>query len=292
MRFTETARPKVNLTLEIRGRRADGYHALESLVAFAAAPVDRLTLDISQPRGLTLDGPLATQIVGPNLLDRVVSSADAARPGALRTGAVHLAKSIPVAAGLGGGSADAGALLRALRRANQHPADTIDWFALARTLGADVPVCMLDRPALMWGIGDHLAPVDLPVLRTVVLSPHRPIATDKTARVFRDLAAGDLAADPAPPEIPGPWRDATGLIAHLANRRNDLEAPASRLFPEIEAALAALRREPAIALARMSGAGPSCFGLMLAPPTDAPALTGRLEVRCPGWSCWSTTLGA
>ncbi len=156
--FTEQARAKVNLTLRVRGRRADGYHDLDSLVAFADVG-DTVSLTLGPERVVTVTGPFAAGIAGPNLLDRCLAFAGMATA-PLQLGAVRLEKQLPVAAGLGGGSADTAALLRAIRRANDRPdaAAVDDWFRLAAQLGADVPVCLENRASFISGIGETVVP--------------------------------------------------------------------------------------------------------------------------------------
>src|SRR5690606_13758578 len=149
--LTETARAKVNLTLEVLGRRTDGFHELESLVAFAAIG-DEVTLRVGAPLGVTVSGPNASAIDGENIAARALAVLVEAAP-ALVLGGVHIEKRLPVAAGIGGGSADAAAVLRAVARANPELAAAIDWHALAASLGADVPVCLASTAQFMWGIG-------------------------------------------------------------------------------------------------------------------------------------------
>ena len=167
--ITESARAKVNLTLEIVGRRPDGYHELKSLVAFADL-ADRLILDSDAGPAVTVSGPFAGEIAGENLLAATLRLI-AAREPRLRLGAVHLEKAIPVAAGLGGGSADAAALLRAVRLANPEYAAAVDWPGLAARLGADVPVCLESRAAWVFGKGEDVVPLaaQLPTLHAVLV---------------------------------------------------------------------------------------------------------------------------
>src|SRR5262245_34650411 len=157
MQFKECARAKINLTLSVLGRRPDGYHELESLVSFADV-ADTLTLRTGPDCRITVRGPFAADIEGPNLLERALALLRECDTG-LRLGPVELEKNLPVAAGLGGGSADAAALLRAVRRANPERAEQVPWHEVAARLGADVPVCLLGKPALMRGIGDRIEPL-------------------------------------------------------------------------------------------------------------------------------------
>ncbi len=148
-KFKEFAPAKINLTLRVLGRRPDGYHELESLVAFADVG-DWVTLDVSKPVGVTTSGPFAGSIAGANLVEVALRRLVIEAP-QLRLGSVHLEKNLPVAAGIGGGSADAAAVIRAVKRANAEQVETLDWNAFALRLGADVPVCLISRAAWMTG---------------------------------------------------------------------------------------------------------------------------------------------
>lgn len=278
--IVETARAKVNLTLAIHGKRADGYHELASLVAFAERPADVIVLDTGLPKTVETMGPFAGGIAGPNLLQTVLDLAIAAEP-ALEVGSVRLEKQLPVAAGIGGGSADAAALLRALRRANPQHAERIDWSAIARRLGADVPVCLLNRAAWMTGVGEVLSPIaGLPRLDVVLVNPMVAVPADKTAQVFRALAAGPLdagAGDAPPPRVVR--RDA--LLA-LIDSGNDLETAARMVIPAIGDVLAALRASQGCEVAAMSGAGPTCFGVF-DDAGKARDVAASLAARHPSW---------
>ncbi len=202
----EIARAKVNLTLSVLGRRPDGYHEIESLVTFADFG-DVVSLEPGPATSVTTRGPFAAAIDGPNLLDRALALLREAAPG-LHLGAVTLEKNLPVAAGLGGGSADAAALLRAVRRANPELAGSVPWDAVAARLGADVPVCLAGRPALISGIGQTVQPLahDLPAMAAVLVNPRQPLAT---AAVYRALDA-----PPAPPHRTTPTcRDLSRMSA-------------------------------------------------------------------------------
>jgi 4-diphosphocytidyl-2-C-methyl-D-erythritol kinase len=247
---------KVNLTLEIKGRRADGYHELSSLVLFAGCG-DTLSLTPANDWSLTTAGPFAGAIDGGNLVER------AARDFADRFGvelrlACQLTKNLPVAAGLGGGSSDAAAMLRLLRECFGIPLNPDELMPLALRLGADVPACLLGRAVLMTGIGERLAPLP-PVapIPAILVNPMQPLATRD---VFRALEAPPL--DPGldarvTPELPAP----DALLAHSRNSGNDLEPAAIALMPVIGEVLTALRRLPGVQLARLSGSGPTCFAL-------------------------------
>lgn len=277
--FAERAPAKINLFLHVIGRRADGYHLLDSLAVFAGV-ADTLRADAAGPLGLRLAGPFAAALTpeADNLVLRAARAlADAAgvRPDVRLT----LTKNLPVASGIGGGSADAAAALRLLARL--WGIGSADLPALSRRLGADVPVCLVARPARMGGTGEVLAPAPvLPSCGLVLLNPGVPVAT---ADVFR-ARAGDFS--PAA-KLPAGWPDAAAMAVDLADLRNDLEPPAVALCPPIGAALAELRAVPGCLLARMSGSGATCFGLFATAP-EAEAAAGTLAR--PGWWAWGGNL--
>ncbi|MCB1506168.1 MAG: 4-(cytidine 5'-diphospho)-2-C-methyl-D-erythritol kinase [Hyphomicrobiaceae bacterium] len=275
--LVEIARPKVNLTLRILGRRADGYHALASLVAFAAGMTDRVTLDCRRARGVTVIGPFASSITDTNLLETTLDLVAAADPD-VRLGHVTLEKNLPVAAGIGGGSADAGALLRALLRANVMRAASIEWQAISLRLGADVPVCLFNRAAWMTGIGERITAMEeLPRLDAILVNPLAEVPNDKTAQVFRALAAPPLSVADKMPSAPA-VASREALIDHI-NGGNDLEAAAKHVMPAIDEVLSTLRATPGCRVAAMSGAGPTCFGIF----DDAHAAAASLAMRHPKW---------
>jgi 4-diphosphocytidyl-2-C-methyl-D-erythritol kinase len=273
----EFAPAKVNLALHVTGRRADGYHLLDSLVAFADVGDDV----IAEPgRGLSLqvEGPMAPGLAGEG--DNLVLRAGRLLAGQGTQGArLTLVKRLPVASGIGGGSSDAAAAVRALGRL--WGATMPDGAALT-ALGADVPVCMRARAARMRGIGEVIEPVALPPLDAVLVNPGVGVPT---ADVFRALASRDNPGLPALPD----FADAGALVAYLRTCRNDLEAPAMAAAPVIGEVLAALRGSGAL-LARMSGSGATCFGLF--PGTGAAAkAAGRISAERPGWWVAATVLG-
>lgn len=264
---SELAPAKVNLALHVTGRRADGYHLLDSLVAFlrlgdvvAAEPSSRLSL--------SLDGPFAADLdAGAGNL--VLQAAALLGPGGA---ALHLTKSLPVASGIGGGSADAAATLRLLARLWDRSAPGSD--AMLR-LGADVPVCFASRPVRMSGIGEMLDPVTLPPFWLVLVNPGVPVVT---GAVF---AALEGRSGPPLPQ-PGALPDAAALAAYLSAQRNDLVEAACTLVPAAGAPAAALAAIPGCRLARMSGSGATWFGLF---DTEAPALAAAETIRTvePAW---------
>jgi len=285
----EKAPAKINLTLRVLGRRADGYHELESLVAFAGVG-DALTFAPGGALTLAVSGPTA-QAVGDNADNLVLKAARALaeRIAGLTLGSFALSKRLPVAAGLGGGSADAAAALRLLARANGVALDDPRLMQAAQATGSDVPVCLDPKPRLMRGVGDVLsAQLDLPRLFAVLVNPGVAVST-------RDvLAAGEASggvSSPTPLVSEGWGGEPTTFVAALAKDRNDLEAPAIELEPAIANVLAVLQALPDCRLARMSGSGATCFGLF---PTNAAAAAAArtLRVGYPQWWVRATALGA
>jgi 4-diphosphocytidyl-2-C-methyl-D-erythritol kinase len=282
-RLLEAAPAKVNLSLRVHGRRPDGYHELESLVVFAEV-ADAVEFMPGDEPGLRITGPMA----GPHVpvAGNLVLTADAAaraRFPALPAGAYHLVKRLPAAAGLGGGSADAAAALRLLRRAAGGLGSDADWLAIAASVGSDVPVCFLGKPALMRGRGEHVDVLSapLPPLAILLANPGVPVST---AAVFRALSAAQL--DDAPPLTrPPDLAQASSLARWLAANPNDLEPAALRSEPAVAATLAALARVDGATLVRMSGSGPTCFALFdgaVAVHAAAAAVT-RLRAAHPSW---------
>ena len=290
----EKAPAKINLTLRVLGRRADGYHELESLVAFAGVG-DALTFAPGGALTLAVSGPTA-QAAGDNADNLVLKAARALaeRIAGLTLGSFALSKRLPVAAGLGGGSADAAAALRLLARANGVALDDPRLMQAAQATGSDVPVCLDPRPRLMRGVGDVLsAPLDLPRLFAVLVNPGVAVST-RDVFAGLNLASGPAsggASSPAPLVLEGWGGEPTAFVAALAKERNDLEAPAIELEPAIADVLAVLQALPDCRLARMSGSGATCFGLF---PTNAAAAAAArtLRVGYPQWWVRATVLGS
>lgn len=266
----EQARAKINLTLQVTGRRPDGYHELSSLVVFAGVG-DVLRVAPAEDFSLSVEGPFAAGLAGEgdNLVLRAARCL-ADRAGGRQGAAMTLVKNLPVASGIGGGSADAAAALRGLSRLWGLDLPPRDLEALALTLGADVPVCLQGATVVMSGIGELLEPVPaLPPLWLLLVNPGVAVAT---AGVFAALDGGfSQTAEPRLP--PG---DLPGLIQWLAARPNDLEGPARRLAPAVDDALAALDALSDCLLARMSGSGATCFGLF---ESEAAARAGAAEIE-------------
>ncbi len=271
-----TAPAKLNLYLHVTGRRADGYHLLDSLVVFAGVG-DRLTVSPADDLSLELMGPYAGALADdPDNLVLRAARLLARAGGVDARAAIGLDKHLPVAAGLGGGSADAAAALDALARLWGLAPDADDLAALALELGADVPVCLAGRATFVGGIGENLAPPPpLPPVFGVLVNPGAGLST---AAVFGELGGVYSAAD----RFGGSPADANALAALLAARSNDLEAPARRLCPVVDQALATLATAPHCLLARMSGSGATCFGLF-ANAGHGAAAAHRIAAAHPEW---------
>jgi len=284
--LTERARAKINLTLRVLGRRADGYHLLESLVAFADV-ADDVTFTPGAAREVRMTGPYAAAIAGNNLVDAALDRIAAADPQA-RLGRVEVEKRLPIAAGIGGGSADAAAVLRAMRRTN--PASLLDWQSIAASLGADVPVCLADRTSLVWGIGEHIEPAaELPRLDAVLVCPLSASPFGKTKSVFGQLSVPRAAAAAAPAPLPS-FADASDLVSYMRTIGNDLRAPAHTVLPDSAAAEAALTALPDCLYVSLSGAGPTSYGIF-SDAQRAAAAAEQLRARHSNWWVIATTIG-
>jgi len=289
----EEGRAKVNLSLRVVGRRADGYHDLESVVAFADC-ADRLTLEPGGELRLVTTGPLAAACgeMSDNLVFKAAKLLAEAVPN-LKLGAFALEKVLPVAAGIGGGSADAAAALRLLARLNNLSLDDPRLHEVALATGADVPVCLFSRACDMTGVGEQLLPLALPSMPCVMVNPRVPVATKD---VFKELGlrngellvgAADVLEAPAWPEEGGSISDWVEVLETVAN---DLEAPALRIEPVIGDVLEALRESAGVKLARMSGSGATCFALFATGESARPAAE-RVSKARPEWWVAAATLG-
>ena len=262
--LTEDGRAKVNLTLRVVGRRTDGYHDIESVVAFADC-ADRLTLTVGPKLDLRTTGPLA-QACGEAANNLVFKAAQMLgdRVPDLQVGEFTLDKVLPVAAGIGGGSADAAAALRLLVRANGLSLDDIRLIEVAQLTGADVPVCLASRACVMTGVGETLLPLALPKMPCVMVNPRVPVATRDVFDAL-GLRSGELLVGAADVLQATAWpEDGASLedwVEALAGGANDLEAPAARIQPVIGVVLAALSATDGAWLARMSGSGATCYAI-------------------------------
>jgi 4-diphosphocytidyl-2-C-methyl-D-erythritol kinase len=267
---------KINLYLHVTGRRPDGYHEIDSLIVFAGIG-DRLQVTAAERLELQLSGTLAAAVPGDgaNLVLRAARAlSETCRPaGGARIG---LDKHLPVAAGLGGGSADAAAVLAALGEHWRVPLARSRLHEIALALGADVPVCLYGRPAFVAGIGERVTRAPpLPPAWLMLVNPGVGLAT---AEVYAARAGG--FSDPARWTKTVP--DLHALAGRLAGLRNDLEVPARTLAPEVDEALALVGRQPDVLLARMSGSGPTCFGLF-AERRGADRAAAAISAERPDW---------
>lgn len=286
MRLTTLAPAKVNLFLHVGPVAGDGYHPLATLVAFADVG-DAVTVAPGEGLSLAVTGPFGEGLAGPdNLILKALralgEAAEIGEPG-LR---VTLDKQLPVAAGLGGGSSDAGAALRLAREALNMTADDAALSRVAVVIGADGPMCLFPRTAWAEGRGDVLTPEpNLPPLHAVLVNPGVP---SPTGAVYRAYDAGPVRAADRPAS-PADWSVET-VIDWLAVQRNDLQDPAVAQEPAIGEALTAVAATPGVALARMSGSGATVFGLCF--DADAAAMAAdRLRAWRPGWWVRACVLG-
>ena len=251
---TEFACAKINLTLHVTGQRDDGYHLLDSLVVFCGIG-DRLYASVANRLSLTLEGPYARDV--PADMDNLVLRAAGQFAGDMGV-AFTLKKQLPPASGIGGGSADAAAAIRAIARLRAGTIadfDNIDRDAVL-ALGADVPVCLLSAAARMRGIGEQLDFIGpLPAMHIALINPGVAVPTPA---VFKALATRQ---NPPMPETLPTWPDARTLADWLKTQRNDLEPPALAIAPIIGDVLNSLAAQPGALIARMSGAGATCFAL-------------------------------
>jgi 4-diphosphocytidyl-2-C-methyl-D-erythritol kinase len=269
---TVFAAAKINLFLHVGEKRADGYHALRSLVAFADAG-DVLTLNRADRLSLTVEGPFAAGLDGAGNLVTRAAKAFADATGQSVNVRMVLTKNLPVSSGIGGGSADAAAALRGL--AQLYPGtDDATLMTLAENLGSDVPVCLASKSCLMEGRGEKLTPAQIPKMQAVLVNPGVAVST---AEVFRRLKTRTGTETSVP-------------VSQLKSSRNDLEAPAREISPAIGEVLDELSRMPGITLWRMSGSGATCFGLFES-GFEAELAAAALSSSHPDWWVKATTLG-
>ena len=281
----EDGRAKVNLTLRVVGRRVDGYRDLESVVAFADC-ADRLSFTPGSELRLETTGPLA-QACGEATDNLVFKAAQllGERVPELKLGTFVLDKRLPVAAGIGGGSADAAAALRLLARVNNLAIDDARLIEVARLTGADVPVCLASRACVMTGVGESLLPLAIPKMPCVMVNPRVPVATKDVFRAL-GLRNGELLVGASDVIEAAGWPEAGASLEDwveaLAAGSNDLEAPATRIQPVIGEVLSALNATNGAWLARMSGSGATCFAIY-ENTADAQRASRKIQLDHPQW---------
>ena len=266
----------MNLALHVVGRRADSYHLLDSVALFADFG-DHVEVAPAETLALAVSGPFAAHAPGEESdLAWRAAEAFAAHAGTAPAASIRVVKEIPAGAGLGGGSADAAAVLRALNERLETPMEAEALRALGLTLGADVPMCLAGQALRARGIGEAIDLIEgWPLLPMVLVWPGGSVST---AEVFGALASRENPPLPDPPAPP----DVGAVCDWVAACRNDLEAPALRIAPEIGDVLAALRSTEGCRVARMSGSGSACFGLY-AERAEAEAAAERLRGAHPSW---------
>ncbi len=283
--LVDKAPAKINLTLRVIGRRADGYHELESLVAFADI-ADTLTLHPGSETALDVSGSFADACgsVDDNLVLKSVAALRQ-RVTDLKAGHFQLEKIIPVAGGVGGGSADAAAALRLLARVNALAPGDPRLAAAALAVGADVPVCLDPRPRIMRGVGEELSPpLDLPRLAAVLINPGIALPT-------RDVFAAFAGASSERENLGEMPREQDTLLEFLHRHGNDLTQAAIACAPVVGEVLKALAELPSARLARMSGSGPTCFALFQS-PAEAAVTARQLKAKHGNWWVHCGTIGA
>jgi 4-diphosphocytidyl-2-C-methyl-D-erythritol kinase len=281
----EDGRAKVNLTLRVVGRRVDGYHDLESVVAFADC-ADRVSLTPGSKFNLKTTGPLARDCgdTADNLVFKAAQLLGERVPD-LKLGEFTLDKVLPVAAGIGGGSADAAAALRLLAKLNGLVIDDQRLIEVAKLTGADVPVCLASRACVMTGIGETLLPLALPKLPCVMVNPRVAVATRDVFEAL-GLRNGELLVGAADVIRAAAWPEhgasVEDWVEALAASSNDLEAPATRLQPVIGEVLSALSATNGAWLARMSGSGATCFAIF-ENTAEAQRAAQKIQLDHPQW---------
>ena len=269
--FTLHAHAKINLFLHVGDKREDGFHALQSLVAFTQAG-DEVSFAPDVGLSLAIAGPFGAGLsCGDDNL--IIKAAQRLSPD--KGAAITLTKNLPVASGIGGGSADCAATLRGLSRLWGLPSDTPALQKIGECLGSDVPVCISQRPQWMEGRGEIVTPLpSLPAVAIVLVNPGVGVPTGKVFGALKERRGVDLPLPPA-------FATAADLIGYLKDTSNDLEAPARAIAPEINSVLDAIAGEGAL-LARMSGSGATCFGLF-ASDAAAEGAAVAMQAQNPGW---------
>ncbi|MEM8813820.1 MAG: 4-(cytidine 5'-diphospho)-2-C-methyl-D-erythritol kinase [Pseudomonadota bacterium] len=287
--IVEPASAKINLALHVTGRRDDGYHMLESVVAFADFG-DHVRAEAAAYDRFQVVGPFAPALASESdnlvLEARAAFDVQLAETGGKRTPvAITLDKQLPIASGIGGGSADAAATLRSLNRIANRPLTGEILSGLALGLGADVPMCLASRAAIVSGIGERIVPLqDFRPLPAVLINPAVAVATPA---VFKALTN---RSNPPLPIFDAEAAAGPGFPESLAACRNDLEVPAIAVAPIIADVLDGLRKQPGCRLARMSGSGATCFGLFSSDETARQA-ERNLKATQPAWWARACRLG-
>jgi 4-diphosphocytidyl-2-C-methyl-D-erythritol kinase len=284
--YESFAPAKINLSLHVGRPRADGLHPIESIVMFAdvgdvvrVAPADDLSLSCSGPFASALAGEANNLVLR---AARALADASGAKPGAR----IALEKALPIASGIGGGSSDAAATLRALDVLWGLRAGEAALMRVAGTLGSDAPACVAARAGMMSGAGEVFTPIAAPALHAVLVNPG---VASPTGPVYRAFDAQGLGGGFCGRDAPS-WTSPAEAIADLAGWRNDLSAPACALAPAIGAVIAALEADPRTRLARMSGSGATCFALVDS-AAHATGLAEAIAAQAPGWWVRPACLG-
>lgn len=273
---------KINLALHVTGQRPDGYHLIESLVTFADAG-DEISIEPSDRDRLTFSGPFGGRLAADFGTNLVIRALDAIRTAAQGRRcppvAIHLEKNLPLASGIGGGSADAAATLKGL---NEFWGLGLTEDALMRIglpLGADVPMCVFGKPLIARGIGEIIEPVNLPELPMVLVNPGVGVSTPE---IFKALVKKENGGFPlSRPALRNGTSDIPDFVEFLLSTRNDLEPPARAMQPVIGEVLAALEQSGAL-FARMSGSGATWFGIY-EDQTEAQCARTEIQFRHPYW---------
>ncbi len=281
MKLSAFAPAKINLFLHVGPLGEDGFHPLCSLMSFADVG-DTISIAAADHPDFEVDGPFAAGLAGDdgdNLVMRAARALQSRIGGPQPPFRLLLTKALPVAAGLGGGSSDAGAALKLVRNALQLPVSDEELMAMAAELGADGAACFAARPLIAEGRGEVLSPApEAPPIDAVLANPGVACPTGAVYRAYDQIGLGDAKRPP----LPDRFEDAQDMAAFLSFCRNDLEAPAASLVPEVEETLSILRAEPETLLARLSGSGATCFALC-ASHIEAEGLADRISSLRPKW---------
>ncbi len=277
--FHQKARAKINLTLEVLGKRNDGYHELRSLVAFTDFG-DDLSFQPGEDFSLTIDGQFASDLQGDNLIEKAAIYC-LQRFDGISTGHFHLRKNLPVASGIGGGSADAAAALHLLIQNSNLDISMLDFPEIAVVLGADIPVCLKQKPVLMTGIGENLLPVDnFPALAAVLINPLAPVST---GTIFKKLNASPVCSDfQSSKSDKLSFSDLDEVLDYMSDHQNDLQSIAAGLEPAIGNILSLLEIQNGCQIARMSGSGATCFGVFKN-LNQAQSAASNIKKQYPDW---------